>query len=140
MADSKKTAGFTLIEIIVTLAIAGIIASLAYPAYTGSVRKSRRTDAITSLVELQMLQEKHRSTNISYAADLSPFGYTLVSSEYHTPSKHYKLVLSSVSGTGFTITATPLGDQMRDTSCSSFVVTQNGPDVGTAAQRSCWNQ
>jgi len=140
MADLKKTAGFTLIEIIITLAVAGILVSLAYPAYTDSVRKSRRTDAMTTLIELQMLQEKHRSTNISYAADLTTFGYTVVSSKAPTPSGYYELELTGVSGAGFTITAIPLGDQTRDTSCVSFVVTQNGPDVSTAVKKSCWNQ
>ncbi len=140
MADLKKTAGFTLIEIIVTLAIAGILTSFAYPAYTDSVRNSRRTDAITTLVELQMLQEKHRSTNISYATDLTTFGYTVVSGKSPTASGYYELALSGVSGAGFTITATPLGDQTNDTACASFLVTQNGPDVSTAAKRSCWNQ
>lgn len=133
----KKMKGFTLIELMIAVAIVAILASIALPAYQNSVRKSRRADAMTSLLQLQLAQEKWRANNPSYTSDLANLGWSSSSSI----DGHYTMAITSATGTQFTVTAAPKsgGPQVSDT-CALFTITQNGPDVSTAAKRSCWNR
>src|SRR5690606_38472416 len=74
----KSSAGFTLIEVMIVVAIIGILAAIAYPSYQDHVRKSRRADAQTALLELAQFMERHYTTNGRYltsanAAPALPF-------------------------------------------------------------------
>lgn len=131
---NKRDAGFTLIEIMIVVVIVGIIAAVAFPAYQGSVQKSRRADATATLLGLQLAQTKWRAVNPQYTGTLSDLGAAAA-----TPGGYYNLQITAANATAFTITATPNGDQSSD-SCGTFTITQNGPDVSTAAKKTCWNQ
>jgi type IV pilus assembly protein PilE len=74
MIKSKKR-GFTLIELMIVVAVVGIIAAIAYPSYMDSVRKARRTDAKSALTEAAQKLEILYARNASYSADLTDVGY-----------------------------------------------------------------
>lgn len=110
---AMKTKGFTLIELMITVAIVGILAMIAIPSYQEQVAKSRRAEAMRGLGDLQLRQERWRSNHTSYGtyADLG------------SPSvDNYTLSVSGVSGTGYTLTATRAGAQAGDR-CGNFVMT-----------------
>lgn len=80
----KAQRGFTLIEIMIVVVVAAILASIAYPNYVSSVRKARRTEAKADIARLQILQEKFRSNNAAYASDVPTLIASGISSNYYT--------------------------------------------------------
>ena len=134
---SKRHAGFTLIELMIALVVVGILATIAYPAYLDSVRKSKRADAKAALLDLKLAQEKMRANCPFYAnvlvdagaagptcgatANLTDLGYANANSS----QGHYTIAITanSASGTAFTATATAQGDQANDTDCNVFTLT-----------------
>jgi len=137
--------GFTLIELMIVVAIIGILAAVAYPAYNSSVRKSRRADAKTALLDLAQREERFMSTGNTYSKTPSQLGYptgTAFPMNILSGSKSYytmDVTYDSAKPTLFKATATPTGDQTKD-KCGSFSIEQSGAQTvgGTAAAADCW--
>ena len=134
--------GFSLIEMMIVLAILGILSALAYPSYLDTVRKGRRAEAVSTLLKLAVQQERTRTNTATYVSDMTEFGYANAAANT-LDSGMYSVVIDPASATAFTITASEVADkdQANDDDCGDFVITQNGPDFsGTNATRSCWSQ
>jgi type IV pilus assembly protein PilE len=136
--------GFTLIELMIVVAIIGILAAVAYPAYNSSVRKSRRADAKTALVDLAQREERFMSTANTYSNKPADLGYptgTAFPMSVLTGSKSYYTIDFSVAPTTskFAATATPVGDQLQD-KCGSYTIDQSGAQKvgGPASAADCW--
>jgi type IV pilus assembly protein PilE len=146
MNDSRLS-GFTLIEVLIVLAVVAILAAIAFPAYMDQVRKARRSDAMGSLQEMQMAQEKWRANHTVYAAALMGEncgdGDAANDSGLCIPSTseqgYYTLAITAASATGFTGTASPQGSQSRD-SCGTFAIDQDGPVTAGYANAECWKR
>ena len=134
--------GFTLIELMITVAIVGILAAVAYPSFIEQVRKSRRADAIAALAQVQQAQERWRANNPTYTTDLSATGLNVA----NPSSGYYTLAASGASATGFTAIATASGSQASDAKCTALSLTMNAGTIsygktGTAASaQQCWNK
>ena len=135
---TKFQTGFTLVELIIVVAIISILASIAIPAYNGYVETSKRSDAQASLMDLAIAQEKYRASNSTYGVldagtnNLSGYGITLL-----FESKYYNLESNPVTDKEkkeFTATAT-LND-WADSDCPSISINQDGP----AGTLSCWGR
>ncbi len=123
-----KNKGFTLMELMIVVAIVGILGAIAYPSYQDSVLKSRRAEAQADLVELSGFVERFFTTNNSYTAVILPF----TSSPRTGPASY---TLSKVSGaSSYTLTATPLGGQLAD-SCGTLTLNQIGQQTPAT---NCW--
>jgi type IV pilus assembly protein PilE len=135
--------GFTLIELMVTVAVIAILAGIAYPSYTNQVRKSRRTEAKTALLDIAGREERLYTTNHTYSSTPSDLGYSVTpdSTPMTVGSGYYRITISNISAgppATYTLVATPVGAQASDTECASFTVTQTGNQTSTGTGAACW--
>ena len=144
--------GFTVIELLIVVAIAALLASVALPAYQQQVRKMRRADAFAALVQIQQAQERRRSQQPTYTATLGSGGLGLT---HRSSAGHYGLSISTPEGleaTDHLALAEATGPQAADADCRVLaLVTQGGTlqqrsganaTLGNdaAADRRCWNR
>ena len=128
----KLQTGFTLVELIIVVAIISILASIAIPAYNGYVETSKRSDAQASLMALAIAQEKYRASNPTYTTVITDLNGVSAASE----SGYYTLAVTAASGVTFTATATPNGWADSNSNCSPMSINQDGP----AGTLSCWGR
>ncbi|NVZ11161.1 prepilin-type N-terminal cleavage/methylation domain-containing protein, partial [Allochromatium humboldtianum] len=98
----RKPSGFTLIELMITVATIGILAAIAYPSYREYMFKSRRADAHAALMNIEMEQQKRRASGLGYVTTTtawSALGFPTTSTD-----GYYSLTLASVTGGGYTAT------------------------------------
>jgi type IV pilus assembly protein PilE len=141
---SKKSAGFTLVELLVAMVIASILAAIAIPAYSNYVRKSRRTDAKSALLDMASLEERYFSTSNTYSVSTTELGYSgtwpiTVGSSYYTIAAPTVTAATTTAPATYTLVATAIGDQTKDAPCQTFTLTSTGVQSATPDPTStCW--
>lgn len=116
--NDRSEWGFTLIELLIALVVVAILAGIAYPSYQDSIRKAQRTEAKTVLLEAAQWLERFYTENGRYDRNRSGEGValplTLRGSPREGDAKHYTVSLATVSATGFSLRAVPIGRQQQD--------------------------
>jgi len=125
---ARRSAGFTLIELMIAVVIIAILAAIAIPAFIDAIRNSRRSDAFAALSTVQQAQERWRSNNASYA----PLANTATGSDppnglglgSASPSAYYGISLDNVGNTGYTALAVAASgkSQASDSGCQVMAV------------------
>jgi type IV pilus assembly protein PilE len=139
---SRHVAGFTLIELMVVITIASILLGVAVPAYTSQMRKSRRTEARTALLDLAAREERFFSTNSAYTNQPANLGYA-GAFPVQVGSAYYQIDVTAASATAFRATAAPINSQSADTSqCGTFTIDNTGLQTVTGATGAvtCWSK
>ena len=141
----RGAAGFTLIELMITVSVAGVLSSVAYPSFMDQVQRVRRTDAVVALMQVQWAQERWRSNSTSYGS-LAQIGVGATSS-----AGHYSLQVTGTTANGYDVLATAVGTQARDATCALLKLSMqganpvytSGPDASTGnssdINRKCWS-
>jgi type IV pilus assembly protein PilE len=151
----RKTLGFTLIEMMIVVAIIGILAAIAIPSYQEYVLKSRRTDATVTISKIQQAQEKWRANNPSYTTILGTNGLNLTSGgdtdTINSENSYYSIEITDIDGgtdatklaTGYIVTASAQGKQANDkvgsVSCSTLTMTVSSGN-STGKPTACWSK
>lgn len=126
--NHPRPQGFTLIELMVALVVAGILAAIAYPAYTQHIARSRRADAVAALTVIMQAQERYRSNVSAYASAVTDLNLDLsrVAPDYQITLAGIGTTQSFASGYKITATALSSGKQAGDKTCKSLSVTMTG--------------
>lgn len=136
----KKNQGFTLIELMITIAIIGIISAIALPSYSSYMKKSRRADAKVGLSKIADKQERYYLQRNTYATSTADLGLAdpVVSDE-----GYYNITVDAGAGVaGFNLTATAIGIQADDKDCATLKLSSTGNKTATAGTggdaSKCW--
>jgi type IV pilus assembly protein PilE len=137
--------GFTLIELMITLAVVGVLGAVAYPSYLAQISKSHRSDATSALLATAQSLERFYSERSTYAgATLGagcPGNVAAPSCVAAAASNNgfYTIAITTQTAAGFTIQATPTGGQAGD-ACGSYTYDQTGTKgvTGALPAASCW--
>ncbi len=146
----KSQSGFTLLELMIVVAVIAILASVAYPSYMDSVRKSRRADAQAALANAQIAQQKLRSSCRFFAGTLGAVDNCDATAAASTvrlgatsADGWYAIAVSNASATGYTVTATGQGDQANDeeggVTCTMVLTVNAANPNGLRTPTDCWN-
>lgn len=143
-APSTHSQGWTLTELLISLAVMGTLAALALPAYLQQQRQARRSDAQVALQQLQMDQARWRAQHDTYADSLTALGW----SSDQSLRGQYRISIPQADAEGYTLEAWPVGAQAADRDCSPLRLTWRGSATTTlsAGQHPdsdpdrCWRQ
>ncbi|MFM8899251.1 MAG: type IV pilin protein [Burkholderiales bacterium] len=137
--------GFTLIELLCAMAVSAILAALSLPSFHSVILKTRRVDGLATIMQLQLMQERHRADHMTYGT-LAALQHPAI-----TSSGHYSVSLHSVNASGYQVLLQAQGTQQADARCRYLQlqvqglnqVKSSGPTAAlnnTALEnRACWS-
>jgi type IV pilus assembly protein PilE len=128
--------GFTLIELMIAIAILGILLGIAVPTYSKYIREARRAEAQSEMLQIRLGLEKWRANQNTYSSNLADAGFT-------DNNDYYNYTITGASGSAYTINATAVvgKSQVNDktgsgTSCTPMTLNQSG----TKTPAGCWKK
>ncbi len=132
--------GFTLLELMITVAIIGILAAIVYPSYRDQMLKTTRgTEGLSTLQDLAARQERYYSRNSTYTTDPAELGFA---ADGMTPKGLYQIKINGDPcgdiARCYTITASADGGQVDDEECLTLTLDSTGAKTSAPATTGCW--
>lgn len=136
MTEHKNQQGFTLIEVMIVVAIIGILSAIAYPSYQEYVRRSHRSDAKTGLLQAAQWLERAATATGVYPTAL-PGGLQWTGDA----SKRYTISFAATTATSFTLQAAPKPGPQQSDKCGIFTLSNTGlRGVSLSTVAECWDR
>jgi type IV pilus assembly protein PilE len=140
-----KQRGMTLVELVTAMLVVGILSAIAIPSYTSYMRKTRRADAKVMLTSSAQQLERCYTRISSYndgtndaGGGSCPLPLGANSSGTYSLAITFDTTAGLPAGQSYTLTATPLGNQLKDTHCANFILNQQGQQSVSTAATDCW--
>ena len=128
--------GFTLMELMIVVTVIGILAAIAYPSYTEYVRRSKRVDAQTELLEMAQFMERYYTENNSYVDAVLP----VTESPKDAANKAYDIEFAAApTASAYTLRAVPKNSMDGD-GCGTLTLTSTGVKGAGGTVSECWRQ
>ncbi|PHR65522.1 MAG: hypothetical protein COA51_05365 [Idiomarina sp.] len=118
--------GMTLLELLISLAIIGILAGISYPTYVTQMSQARRSDAITTLLGFQLELERQRSLKGSFLT----IGQSMVIS----PSEYYRFEITNLGTNTYKLTAIAINNQQHAEKCPQISINH----LSEKLPKNCW--
>jgi type IV pilus assembly protein PilE len=135
MLKNKAFNGFTLVELLIAVAIVSILAAVALPSYTDFVTRSNRTEAQRELLRIANIQEQFYVDTRAYTDDMTALG--LDNDPFITENSYYSID-AILANEGFVLTATAIEPQKsNDSNCLGLSVSNTGKKLPANV---CWEQ
>jgi len=139
----SRNSGFTLVEAMITMVVIAILASIAYPSYMQSVRKSKRTDAYSALTKAAINLERFFGTNGTYTTDTSQLRLTISAGTAYSDNGHYIVTVAAGAtgiGSSYVINANAVAGDMQadDTGCTALSLDSLGRRTPDPTTSGCW--
>lgn len=145
-ARTPKPSGFTLIELMIVVAIVAILLVVAVPSYQNYITRSQRSVAINTIMDVASRQQQYFANNKTYAAALADLG---LSATYYVDGNGstsaanalYRITLANVTTTTFDVVATPQNSQAtQDTKCATYTLDEMSAQSvsGSGSVADCW--
>ena len=133
----KRQKGFTLIELMITVVVIGILAAIGYPAYQNYVIRAKRVEAQSAMMEEAQRQERLMTSSGQYAS-----GTLSLPPGSSSANQRYEIVVVADANAGYTMTATP-GLGQNDPTCNVLTLNHlgvRGVSSATGTVADCWKQ
>jgi type IV pilus assembly protein PilE len=143
LVKARRSRGFTLIELMIAVAIIALLSMIALPSYMQNVRKSKRVDAQTVLTRTSNNLERFFSANSSYTTDVSLLGVIVDGGTGYSDDRNYVISVAA-GGTGIgssyvvTATADAGSSQSEDKGCTVLTVSSLGQRTPNPTTSRCW--